>query len=225
MSKPKTLEDFPQFIVADVRRGATSADGFTRFELDGRFDRSIEEKIDDWFFLLFDEKRSVCVTLQSFVKETNAAILTCDEKDEPGVAGKSLAYLNCYWRPHMIWMVLDTSWGWAKKQFCGLDAIAEDFEANDISIIDGREVKFWTKLAPMRDSGQSRHYPTSDQNSLPGSGPRLVPLGWDHEHCELCNAHIDVGNFGYCDPDDQWLCEKCHERFVVPRDLSFVGEL
>jgi hypothetical protein len=223
MSKTKTLEDFPQFFVAAVRRGATAPDGYTRFELDGRFDSIIEENVENWFFLLFDKQKSLCVTLKSFDKETKKAILTCDEKDEPGVSGHSLAYLKGSWRPHSIWMVLDTNWGWERKQFRGLDAIAEDYEAKDISIVDGREVKVWTKLEPVRDSeGQSRHYPAGDQSSPVGSGRRVVPLGWDHEHCELCNTHIDVEDFGYCDPDESWLCEKCYERYVVPRNLAFV---
>lgn len=222
MSKPKTLEDFPHFIVSRVRRGA-SADGYTRFELEGQFDRWIGEKIQDWFFLLFDRQSSICVTLQSFDRETNAAVLTCDEKDEPSVIGRSLAYLNRYWRPHNIWMVLDTSQGWTKKQFRGIDAIAEDFEAKDISIVDGREVKVWTKLTPVRESGEpSRHDAVTDQNSPGGSGRRLVSLGWDHEHCDLCNAHIDPGDFGYCGRDEHWLCEKCYQSYAAKHDLSFV---
>jgi hypothetical protein len=226
LSKPKTLEDFPHFIVASVSRGATTPDGYTRFELNGRFDRSVEESVQNWFYLLFGQQSSLCVTLKSLDKETSAAILTCDEKDEPGVAGHSLAYLSSYWRPHNIWMVLNTSWGWEKKHFRGLDAIAEDFEAKDISIVDGREVRFWTKLEPVRDTGgQSRYYPASDQNSPRGSKSRLIPLGWDHEHCDLCNTHIDAGDFGYCDPDENWLCVNCYEQYVVKRDLAFVGKL
>jgi hypothetical protein len=120
-------------------------------------------------------------------------------------------------------MILDANWGWKKKQFHGIDAIAEDFEARDTSIVDGREVKVWTKLAPVRDSdGRTRHHPANNQTSSPGFGTRLVPLGWDHEHCELCNTHIDAGDFGYCDSDENWLCEKCYERYVVQRDLAFV---
>jgi hypothetical protein len=222
MGKSKTLEDFPHFIVASVHRGATTEDGFTRFELSGTFERGIEENVQDWFFLLYEKQSSVCVTLQSFDKETNAAILTCDEKDEPQVAGCSLAYLNSYWRPHQIWMVLDKSWGWEKRQFRALDAIAENFEAKDVSIVDGREVRVWTKLEPLRDSGgEGRYYPPSDENSARW----LVPQGWDHEHCEICNAHVDAETFGYCDPNDNWLCEKCYERYVVQCDLAFVDGL
>lgn len=226
MHKPKTLDDFPHFTVSHLRRGATDANGYTRFELDGQFDRGIEESLQDWFFLLFDRVDFICVTLQSFDMKTNAAVLTCDEKDEPTVIGRSLTYLSSNWRPHKIWMILDTSWGWEKRQFRGLDAMAEDFEAKDISIVNGREVKFWTKLEPVRAiGGQSRYYPSSDQNSPRGSGARLVPLGWDHSHCELCNAQIKLRDFGYCDRDERWMCEKCYERYVVPRDLAFVDGL
>lgn len=65
----------------------------------------------------------------------------------------------------------------------------------------------------------------TDQASTPESKIRIVPSGWDHEHCELCKSHIDRGMFGYCDSQDRWMCENCYERYVVPRDLPFVDEL
>jgi hypothetical protein len=78
MHKPKTLEDFPHFIVTALRRGKASANGTTRFELDGRFDRVIEKIDPDWFWLLFGRKDCICATLQSMDRETGAATLTCD---------------------------------------------------------------------------------------------------------------------------------------------------
>jgi hypothetical protein len=121
-------------------------------------------------------------------------------------------------------MVLDPEWGWQKKQFVGIDPIAEDFQSEDTSIIGGREVKVWTKLSPVRGE-DSRLYPATDQSSTPASPARLVTLGWDHEHCELCNAHIDIGMYGFCDPEDRWMCENCYARYVLRRDLAFVNEL
>jgi hypothetical protein len=222
--KPKTLNEFPQFVVAAVRRGGTGSSGYTRFELVGRFDRLIEENEGNWFFLLFGGE-SICATLKSLDRETKAATLTCDEKDEPKVVGQTLAYLDTYWRPHHVWMILDRSWGWEKKQFHGADAVAEIFESNDVSIVDGREVKVWTKLTPVKPGDPVRLYPEPDRSSESGSEPRLVPGGWDHEHCTLCNVHIDVAGFGYCDPDGTWMCEKCYERYVMQRDLAFTDEL
>jgi hypothetical protein len=224
--KPKTLEDFPQFIVSAVRRSETSAAGYERFELDGKFDRIIEGVDPHWFWLLFGEKDCLCVTMQTMDKESRAAVLTCDEGDEPKVAGRSLAYLSPYWQAYHVWMVLDPAWGWEKKRFHGGDAVAQDYEAKDTSIVDGREVRVWTKLEPAEGStGASRHHPASAQSLPPSSERRLVPGGWGHEHCDLCKTHIDAGAFGYCDPEGRWVCEKCYERYVLQRDLAFVDEL
>jgi hypothetical protein len=184
----KTLEDFPKFVVTEVRRGATSETGYTSFELEGgfdilpsSFDHVIEGTGPRWFRLLFGERGYLSPMLKSFDKETRTAILTCQEKEEPRVVGLKLAYLSSYWQAFDVWMVLDPNWGWERKQFQGTDAVRP--------------------------------------------GTRLVPSGWGHEHCELCNEHIDAGMFGYCDPGERWMCEKCYERYVVPRDLTFVDEL
>lgn len=223
--KPKALEDFSRFMVGGVRRGTTSDTGYTRFELEGDFDL-IPEHIDpDWFWLLFGERGCLCASLKSLDEETGTATLTCDEKDEPKIVGQSLIYLSPYWQAFNVWMVLDPGWGWKKTNFLGVDAIAENYESPDISIVGGREVKVWTKLAPVTDGSQNRYYPATDQTIPVNSTPHLVHSGWDHEHCSLCKTHIDVGNFGYCDPGKHWLCERCHERYVVPRDLAFVDEL
>jgi len=222
--KPKTLKDFPQFIVATIHHCGTGSDGYARVELDGKFDRLIDESEGNWFFLLTDSE-SICATLKSLDKETKTATLTCDEKDEPKIAGKALAYLNRFWRPHHVWMILDRSWGWERKQFQGSDAVADAFESKDVSIVDGQEVRVWNKLRPVNPGHATRYYPASDQSSPPGSEPQLVAGGWDHEHCALCNAHIDVAGFGYCGADGRWLCEKCYERYVMQRDLSFTDEL
>ena len=115
--KPKKLTDFPQFIVSAVRRGKTSAVGYTRFELDGKFDCIIADIDPQWFWLLFSENNCLCATLQSLDKETLKAILTCDAKDEPRVVGESLAYLSPRWQAYHVWMVLDPTWSWDKNDF------------------------------------------------------------------------------------------------------------
>lgn len=234
ITKPKTLEDFPKFVATAVRRGATSEDGYHWFELEGgfdpilegSFDQIIEDKVPRWFWLLFGDHGCLCPTLKSFDRETRTAILACQEKEEPRGVGLELAYLSPYWQAFHVWMVLDTSWGWERRQFQGTDAVAEDYEAKDVFIVEGREVRVWTKLEPAGESrGQSRHYPAPDQTLPVRSGTRLVLGAWGHEHCELCDEHIDAGMFGYCDPGEHWMCEKCYERYVTRRDLAFVDEL
>jgi hypothetical protein len=224
--KPKTLEDFPKFTVATVRRGDTSSTGYTEFELDGRFDRAVDDINAYSFWLLFGEDGCLTATLKSRDAETNAAILTTHELHEPPVLGVTLYYLRPNWQAFNIWMVLDKNWGWKKRQFQGVDAVAQDYEADEVSIVGDQEVKIWTKLEPVEGrSGTSRHYPATNQTSPPNREPRLVPSGWGHEHCDFCRAHINAGEFGHCDPGDRWLCESCYERYVLPRDLAFVDEL
>jgi hypothetical protein len=224
--KPKTLEDFPKFVVIAVRRGPTAESGYTHFEVDGRFDYTIESTGPQWFWLLFGKRGCLCAGVQSLDKETKAAILTFEATEEPDIVGDTLAYLSPYWQAFHVWMVLDPNWGWEKRRFLEADAIAQDFEAKDVSIIEGREVKVWTKLTRADPQGSlSHHYPSKDPSSTQIGETRLVPSGWDHEHCELCRSHIDVGMFGYCDPDERWMCEKCYARYVMCRDLAFVDEL
>lgn len=223
---PKTLEDFPHFAVAAVRRGKTSTDGYRRFEIDGKFDRAGKEIDPHWFWLLFGTQECLCTTLQSLDEETLAATLTCDVTDEPRVLGQTLLYLSPRWQAYHVWMVLDPAWGWVRKRFQGADAVEVDYDAGETSVIEGRKIRVWTKLtiASGRE-GASRHYPASNQSLPPKSEPRQVPGGWGHEHCDLCKTHIDAGEFGYCDPGGRWMCEKCYERYVVQRDLSFIDEL
>ena len=224
--KPKTLKDFPQFTVFVVRRGKTSTTGYTRFDLDGKFDRIIGEIDPHWFWLLFGENDCLCTTLQSMDKKTWTAILTCDVKDEPRVVGENLAYLSPRWQAYHVWMVLDPAWGWEKRQFQGADAVAEDYDTGETSIVDGRDVRVWTKLELVDGRGaRSRHYPASNQSLPPSSERRPIPGGWDYEHCDLCKTHIEAGEFGYCDHGGRWMCVSCYERYVMQRDLAFVDEL
>src|SRR3954468_12877869 len=139
-SSPKTLKDFPTFEVAALRRGPTAHEGYTFFEIEGRFDQRINITPDgpQWFWLLFGKRGCLCASVQSLDGETRTGILTFDATEEPDIVGHSLAFLSPYWRAYNVWMVLDPDWGWEKKKFLGMDAIAEDFEAKDTSIIEGR---------------------------------------------------------------------------------------
>ena len=44
----------------------------------------------------------------------------------------------------------------------------------------------------------------------------------DHEHCFLCWETIEQGrgpSAGWCS-DDDWLCDDCHQRYVVDDELG-----
>lgn len=164
--------------------------------------------------------------LKSFDKEGMTAVLICDEEKEPNVVGLKLAYVSPYWQAFHIWMVLAPMWGWQRSQFHGADAIAEDYEAKESCVVGGRDVRVWTKLEPVGlNNGESRHYPATDQSLPVRSEIRVIRGAWGHEHCQLCNQHIDAGMFGYCDPSGYWMCESCYDRYIARHHLSFVDEL
>jgi hypothetical protein len=223
----KTLEDFPKFRMSRVTRGEIDPQGFTTFELDGEFDRIVGRVGEiTWFWLLIGERAAVCAQWKSRSEDTPAATLVAHEKELPEIGGKTLYYLSPAWEPFNIWMVLDEEWGWEHVCFQAVDAVAETYQANDVSIVDGREVKTWTKLQRAdKRTFTERYAPAADGLSLSGAEPRVVPGGWDHEHCQLCRDHIDHGDFGYRDRDELWMCENCYNKYVKRRDLSFVDEL
>jgi hypothetical protein len=232
--KPKSLADFPKLAVIAVTAGMPVDGGYQLFEieaaydpiLEDRFEQMLKGEIAQWFWLLYGEQNSLHPMLMSFDKQTKIARLSCEAKDEPKIVGRTLAYLSPYWQAFNVWMVLNPHWDWEKKRFQGTDAYAEEYEAQVVSLIEGREIKVWTKLEPIgKGSGQSRHYPSPDQTLPVRPGTRIEPGAWGHEHCVLCNDHIYPDMFGYCDPDERWMCEQCYDRYAARHDLAFVDEL
>jgi hypothetical protein len=203
--KPRSLGDFPKFLVTAVRGCGTDTGGYTRFELDGNFDRVIENISPNWFWLLSDAKESFCAGIKSLDEETKGAILTVDVKNEPKIVGQKLSYLSSYWQGYHVWMILEEDARWERVVFHASDALRESLTAED-----GRHFQKLSKL----QRGQG----------LP-DGAQVVANGWDHEHCELCNKHIDPGDYACINTDGLWVCLSCFDNYVNPRNLSFVDEL
>jgi hypothetical protein len=202
--KPKTLEDFPKFFVTAVHRCGTDDGGYTRFEIAGNFDRVIENIGPNWFWLLSDAKESFCASVKSLGEETKAAILTVDVKNEPRIVGQKLSYLSPYWQAYHVWMILEQGAFWKKVVFHATDAIRVSSTA-----ADGKEIHGLKRMP---------------QEGLPAEA-QVVTGGWDHEHCELCNKHIDPGDYACTNTDGLWVCLSCFDNYVSPKNLSFVDEL
>jgi hypothetical protein len=115
--KPKTLGDFPKFLVNAVRGYGTDDGGSMRFEIDGNFDRAIENISPNWFWLLSDDKESFCVGVKSIDEETKAATFTIDVKNEPKIVGQKLSYLSSYWQSYHVWMILEEDACMGKSRF------------------------------------------------------------------------------------------------------------
>lgn len=206
MEKPrKTLNDFPHFVVSDVQPGVTQTfPTHIDFSLVGHFER-VRGVTTGPCWLLLPERTALYGNLSSLDPQTSAALFDSTAVAIPAVQSASLPYLSTYWQAYHVWMILDDGLGWEKIGFHAVDAISESFTADD-----GRR---YHKLSKMQ----------SDKD-VPAEA-QVVISGWDHEHCELCNAHIDPGDYAYTNTDCLWVCVSCFKNYVRPKNLSFVDEL
>ena len=132
-----------------------------------------------------------------------AAFATPDAGLAPELrVGAVFPWLDGYWQPYHLDMVLAPPERWARRTF-----IAEPARYFRLGGLTG-----WQPAdAPLPD----------------GAVDLGVRAGaWDHEHCELCNAHIGSAGEadGYTDPDGYWLCVGCYDRYAARRDVSFAAE-
>lgn len=114
-------------------------------------------------------------------------------------------------------MVEDGPESWLEHIFSASDAVEDTFTAADGGA--------WRRLAKAPTT-PADHSSISFTSSIgEHSAARIVPGGWDHEHCSLCNGHIDPGDrFFYSQEYCEFLCVACYERYVTGRDIGFVFE-
>lgn len=52
------------------------------------------------------------------------------------------------------------------------------------------------------------------QPDAPAPDANVVPDGWDHEHCEICNFTILRGMHAWRTSDlNSWLCDACYDQY------------
>jgi hypothetical protein len=223
----RTLEDLPLFHVSAVKQSGSGKD---YFELVGVLNRTTDVAEGRCSLLL--ASREVLTALPGYLEfrdptERSACIHT-PSKSRPEVVGLDLTYVQPKWDPLHVWMVALPTWKWTRSSFQATDAIAKIVKREDVSIVDGEEVREWIHIREHgRESGLSKYYPVfpSGKTTLPQIEPDgIIRSGWNHAHCELCHGHVDSGSHGYVDPSEHWVCEGCHARYVEMHDLSFMFE-
>lgn len=220
----KTIRDLPHFLVTNVRPGQPRVDEYLSFDLSGTFDK-IDGVREGRCWLLLPERDCLICDLESLDAIKRTAVLRTSEPSEPAVLGSSLPYVDGFWQAYHIWMVTEPEWIWEKATFRALDAFGRRFESDEVQIVDGQEVREWVEITKGEQGEKGRYYPVYPGKPLcfdVGGETGLVKGGWDHEHCELCNEHIEPGETGYFDRGDHWVCEKCFVAYVAAHDLSFL---
>ena len=132
-------------------------------------------------------------------RETVFKILKMDDAADIVVGQR---YFFGRWQHGALQLILDRDLRFKKKYFKAVDAWSY---AGD----GGRVILPPEKLPP------------SDAKEA-----HLIPGGWDHEHCVLCNSHISQHYvpFGFVEKkskhgEEQWVCFECYEKNIVPHSL------
>ncbi len=117
--------------------------------------------------------------------------------------GATYPWLDGYWQPRHLTMVLAPANSWRRTTFVPTPA----------RYFRDKGVTGWQKAdAPL---------PAGVEDLGLRSG------GWNHEHCELCNVQIGTSGLSdaYMNSDDLWLCIGCYDRYASNNDVSFAVEL
>jgi hypothetical protein len=189
-SRRKLISDLPRFSVGAVRY---HEDEHATIEVTGQFDRS-EAVREGVCWLLLPDKENYYGELFSFKLETKIGKFRTHVKSPPRFDGRTFYHLSAYWQAYHVWMVMDASLSWQKLIFQSFDAVSDRIEGSD-----GQRLTRLRKATP-----EDLRNPELD----------IVQRGWDHEHCELCNAHIDPGDCCYYGDASYWVCQRCYHKYV-----------
>lgn len=196
MTAPITLADLNQFLILQIERQGTTT------RITGRPSKPGQPSPDEHMSLHINSKEGVPGQLTEVDPDGKRAVLrTVAEVLHPAVVpNASFPMYDSYWSDR-IRMVLNESITWTRQRFVSPDAFVQ------ASPQGGR---MW------------RVAEAGDEKRTDGE---IVPGGWDHEHCELCWRTVGSGGDpeGYINSDGDWVCTRCHQRFVEPRDLRFAS--
>ena len=189
----KTLEDLPKFTVHSMEADAEHV------LLKGMFDRIDGVRVDGWDYLYSFGPPYLAAEVASFNSQSKRAGYRVFRKHASAKSvrpGSVLYWLYAYWKPEVVDAVLDLQYAWAPQIFVNQDAYS-------------RRTDNWRVLSPV-------------SQGAPGAEHAHVEGGWNHEHCDICNGHIDPGSEFY-QRDYVFICHPCFERFVRTHDLSFLS--
>jgi hypothetical protein len=203
----KTRADLPQFHVLAVGQGSADENGYTERRLHGHLDRIGGLNFDPWCWLLLPGRGGLAGNFTPPTGPNHETTFSTLEKERLQVEGMSLAILGAYHQAYHIWMVEDGPAAWTEALFAASDAVAERFVGTD-----GHAYRRLSKASNW-----------SPEPSARGPGEKwIVPGGWDHEHCEICNTHIDPQDRYFHHAEwNAFLCVSCYEKYVIPGSIEF----
>jgi len=208
-STPKRFSELPLFSVQEIERSAEEG----RARLIGKFRTLDGVKEGEASFIWWGPEffDSIGAEVTELSQNTGEAMLLAAAEDIDEWSTGDVRYLDGRWKAHHVWMISVPTWKFERRVFRTTDAFATRRSADAAPPLpNGAPPEFWLELSPLNSTERSRFCPNRD------IADGLVPGGWDHEHCELCEGHVDPGEIGFVDLGGHWLCRNCYERYVHP---------
>ena len=165
----------------------------------GHFDRLDGVGESGWFWP--GPGRYVFAELEDIDTATgNVSSTAMEESEIDGIAeGDRLPWFDSYWQVPLVQAIIDEDHTW-------------------------RAVTFQASPAVHFRLGKSKGWQPVGQELPEGAVVTHEQLGgWDHEHCSICQDHINGDKpSAYVSADGiWWLCPSCYERHGKNNDVSF----
>src|SRR6266446_6613934 len=186
------LAELPSMLVETI---AQQPDGL---QISGRFDR-LEGVREGGVFRL--SRGEYAWANLKIVDRSACTVLVTDERDRSVAqlrVGERYIWLHDYWQAPLVEAIADETHEW--RQFT--------FQPSDATQFKKGDGIGWQPVGQTRPNGVT--------------DIRLMPGGWDHEHCGLCGRRIDPDDpIGYTDNDDHFLCAPCYTQYGAHHAVSF----
>ncbi len=129
------------------------------------------------------------------------SVLATNERDRDLVrlgVGQRYVWFDDYWQAPFVEAIADEAVVWRKFVF----------EPSDGRYFRQGEVIGWQEIGGPLPEG------AIDLGVKSGA--------WDHEHCDLCQGHIDLDHpVAYTNDAGYFLCSPCYEKYGKHHDVSF----
>ncbi len=190
------LSDLPSIRITGISAGALLEAGGASLDLTGSLSRASNLEVGRYWMFTKNGSSPLADILSIDLPNETVTLNVFTFGDSPAlVTGDEYPLITAYWNAYIYEAVLDPHRQWNRRLFKPISAFETGTQSGDIE-----------RSTPTRP-GKRRIYPGRQAAS---DTVRIVDGGWDHEHCAICNGHIDEAHpLAYVDDSDIWLCDRC----------------
>jgi hypothetical protein len=205
---PIIRKDLPFFAVESIEEGPVTAatvenTGFRTWYLTGSISDPAAIDLSRWCALLGEDRNCLYGNWIQEGRSDGKLIFGTSHDPKSITSGARLPFAGDIHAWTAI-LIEDGPSAWEERVFATSNAVQTRFVDADGKTLRG--------IKPAADSGEL----------VPDA--QIIKGGWDHEHCLLCNGHIDPGDrfFEHTADRGNFLCVACYDKHAKTGDLSFL---